>query len=363
MFGTSSFCCMENGNSQGTQSRIPCGFRIMLFCATFWLGMGSIPEYAWSLSGAEPLRVLNPSDWGGDHVGQPIPEFVTGGECLFCHRMNIGPKWGQNRHYLTVRGVEAEPEAFEALKDSRSLNGFAEDVQFVIGRRQHLRFLKRSHKFGKLMLLSARWQRSESGGKFINLESLQWHTDGFGERCAGCHLTGVNSEARTYSVLSIDCYVCHGDASLDHSKDPDLMLLSQDRQDPPRVIASVCGQCHIRTGSSRSTGLPFANNFVPGDNLFRDLEVSFPDPDTSEMNPAEGHIYENIRQIIHGIDKSLDCLSCHSIHDQSDRRHRRLKKSNLCTMCHDWAGDELRYSVENSLNELCDYPFSTSLTK
>ena len=33
---------------------------------------------------------LNPAAWGSDHVGRPLPEYVTGEECLFCHRKDVG---------------------------------------------------------------------------------------------------------------------------------------------------------------------------------------------------------------------------------------------------------------------------------
>src|SRR6266446_1000602 len=32
----------------------------------------------------------DPVAWGSNHVGKPIPEYVHGDECLFCHRNNIG---------------------------------------------------------------------------------------------------------------------------------------------------------------------------------------------------------------------------------------------------------------------------------
>ena len=43
------------------------------------------------------------------------------------------------------------------------------------------------------------------------------------------------------------------------------------------MVTSICAQCHVRTGKSRSTGLPYPNNFVAGDNLFRDFQVDFSD--------------------------------------------------------------------------------------
>src|ERR1700694_3004059 len=35
----------------------------------------------------------DPAVWGSNHIGKPIPEYVHGDECLFCHRNNIGTTW------------------------------------------------------------------------------------------------------------------------------------------------------------------------------------------------------------------------------------------------------------------------------
>src|SRR3989442_962518 len=44
----------------------------------------------------------DPAAWGSNHIGKPIPEYVHGDECLFCHRNNIGITWQKNSHGLTV---------------------------------------------------------------------------------------------------------------------------------------------------------------------------------------------------------------------------------------------------------------------
>ena len=46
---------------------------------------------------------LDPAAWGSDHVGKPVPEYVDGNECLFCHRNDVGPAWSDNRHNRSVR--------------------------------------------------------------------------------------------------------------------------------------------------------------------------------------------------------------------------------------------------------------------
>ena len=54
--------------------------------------------------------IPDPGAWGGDHVGKSVPEFMTGDECLFCHR-KVGATWQRNRHYLTVHPATDRPQA------------------------------------------------------------------------------------------------------------------------------------------------------------------------------------------------------------------------------------------------------------
>jgi hypothetical protein len=43
------------------------------------------------------------------------------------------------------------------------------------------------------------------------------------------------------------------------------MWLSKKRATTVRAITSICAQCHVRYGKSRSTGLPYRNTFIAGD--------------------------------------------------------------------------------------------------
>ena len=52
-----------------------------LFCVASGEGQPAFEEGA----APAPGRHLDPAGWGKDHVGSPVPEYVTGDECLFCH--------------------------------------------------------------------------------------------------------------------------------------------------------------------------------------------------------------------------------------------------------------------------------------
>ena len=101
-----------------------------------------------------PRQTVDPAAWGGNHAGKPIPEVVRGDECLFCHRNDIGTTWQKNAHGVTLRQREDAPELSKLLQSQPSLGGVASQVQFFLGSRRHVRFLKKEG-YGKLSLLSA----------------------------------------------------------------------------------------------------------------------------------------------------------------------------------------------------------------
>ena len=294
-------------------------------------------------------KLVDPAAWGEDHVGGSVPDYVTGGECLFCHRKDIGAQWAKNRHHLTIRSVVEEPKATQAA--AASLKGTA---QFVLGGKKNIRFLRRSGAYGKLDLHSQQYDPVMH--KLSEKTESSWESHSFGKNCAGCHTTGVDAKTHTFSSLSIDCFSCHGDVDLKHNSNSSLVLFAAKREDSARVTVSVCAQCHVRTGKSRSSGLPYANNFIPGDNLFRDFEVSFADKSLVSLNLVDRHILENVRDVIRLGNDSVTCMTCHKVHQSSSDRHQRLpKESAICANCHDSKSGEWTTKTFKKHSDLCRY--------
>ncbi|MCH7919451.1 MAG: hypothetical protein IIC50_15880 [Planctomycetes bacterium] len=192
-------------------------------------------------------------------------------------------------------------------------------------------------------------------------ESLVWDNATFGDRCAGCHATAVDTQTRAFSALSLDCFTCHGDVPLAHTEDTRLALLSSKSMEP-RIMASVCGQCHLRGGKSKSSGLPYPQTFVPGDNLFRDFQVDFSDAAIQALPPIDQHIYLSARECAVSDPSAMSCLACHDVHGQSTGKHRRLEHNAICSSCHELGIDstQLRDAVlpTNRLrthSHICDY--------
>ena len=328
--------------------------------------------------GAEPREPeFAPADWGTDHIGKPIPNYVTGDECLFCHR-KIGPNWSSNAHQLTVRPSSPDSPAIAALRSTAGGNGAADEVQFLMNSGRITRFLKRSKEYGKLELLNvaclpelvanqvkakkptSNLIRIESNGEVSSEKTPRWEKDVFSERCAGCHATAVEPETKAFSAISLDCYTCHGNVSLQHTQDVKRVLLSKTNREPRQVV-SICGQCHLRGGRSRSSGLPYPNSFVAGDNLFRDFKVDLAEAKINDLPPIERHIFRNTRNVTIMGSKTT-CLSCHNIHDQNSDKHQALRDDTSCLDCHTRQDGNLELSglfIETqrgkSHSRVCDY--------
>jgi hypothetical protein len=243
-----------------------------------------------------------------------IPEFVAGDQCLFCHRNDIGPIWQKDAHNLTTRPKDGSEELY------------------ILGAGKTTRELKKTG-YGRFAI-------HDPGGA--------WNADKFANRCAGCHTTAVDAETKAFAYYGIDCYACHGAVNLEHTNDTSLIILSKKRRRDPKMIASICGSCHLRGGHSKAKGFPYAYHFVPGDDLFTGYEV-----DLNNLNTSDRHIYRNIRDVLqHNSD--VTCLSCHALHQNSTRKHRLVLTSPACLDCHNETGPKKDVKPYVQSSETCE---------
>jgi len=304
-------------------------------------------------------KPIDPKAWGGNHVGKPVPEYVHGDECLFCHRNDIGPTWQKNAHGVTVRQREDAPELAKTLESAPDLAEVAKQVEYFLGSRHRARLLKKEG-YGKFTMLNAQLALGGNGQPATAPptsaphEKLAWDKEKFANRCAGCHTTGVDPETKAFSEFGLDCYTCHGVVDLNHSNDTSLVLLSKKRRNDAKAITALCAQCHLRESKSRSTGLPYPNNFVAGDNLFQDLELDWAIADDQKLNAGDRHVWRNARDVALYGNESITCLSCHQVHANSSFKHRRVLRAPICAECHQGEGfkNVKRYEVHSPL---CEY--------
>jgi hypothetical protein len=298
-------------------------------------------------------EVRDPAAWGNDHVGKPLPMYMTGDECLFCHRVDVGQTWQNNRHNAGMRHAAGASEILqEMLKDKPEL---IEITEQVLGGDRMKRILKPNGRYGQYAIHALRWHPDT--GVLENADG-DWDAELFANRCAGCHTTAVETEFKAFAAASLDCFVCHGDVPDGHQNRPELAHFSKARRLTPLVEMSICGQCHLRGGHSRSSGLPYPNQFVAGDNLFRDFEVDLSEERIATLGPAERHIFANVREVTILANEAMTCTSCHTIHGESTERHRSLDlaaSAQYCAICHDNPGD-LRSVVRfERHNAVCQY--------
>ncbi|MBI2824067.1 MAG: hypothetical protein HYX69_05160 [Planctomycetia bacterium] len=309
------------------------------------------------VAAAPAPKSLDPAAWGSDHVDKPLPEYMESGECLFCHRTQVGATWGPNKHNRTIRDAEPEEPALAALRADAGAKKFADEVQLILGDTRANRFLKRSTQYGKLDLLSvsATFGGRTRRARLDKTADAHWDTETFATGCAGCHTTAVDPQTHAFAAPSLDCYACHGDATAEHANDPSLMPLAKKRKDSPAAVTAICASCHVRFGKSKSSGLPYPNNFVAGDNLFKDFQFDFALADDPKINPADRHVLDNVRDVVlYGRD-AMTCLSCHEVHPGTTKRHREVPDQKYCLHCHE-AGkpktEHINYEVHS---ERCRY--------
>jgi predicted CXXCH cytochrome family protein len=289
-------------------------------------------------------------------VGKPVPDYVHGDECLFCHRNDIGPGWQKNSHGITLRQAEDAPELRQVLAAESSLGPISSQIEYFLGSRHRVRFLKKVG-YGKFAILSTQavLGPDKRATSWIALGSPSWDSDRFAKRCAGCHATGVDSKTMAFSTFGLDCYTCHGNVNLQHTNDTSLIFLSKKSKKDPQAIESTCAQCHLRLGKAHSTGLPYPNNFVPGDNLFQDYEVDFSKADDPNLNAGDRHILRNVRDVaVNGIEFPT-CITCHQVHASSSERHRRAPRSAICFDCHNENDNYKTTRAFTVTSALCEY--------
>ena len=76
---------------------------------------------------------LDPAAWGSDHVGQDVPQYMDSGECLFCHRHQVGVTWQTNEHNRTIRDAEATEPSMKALAADPATKALAAQTELILG--------------------------------------------------------------------------------------------------------------------------------------------------------------------------------------------------------------------------------------
>lgn len=314
--------------------------KLKLIAATFGLlaALGFIFNAEQKAAGQQS-RQIDPAIRGKDHVGKTYPQLSGSDKCLNCHRADVGRFWIRDWHFLTLRGKYHEdhlaPE-IETLDSHSDYKTFTGEINYILGGRDAVRFLKRSSD-SRFELLTIGIKRRKEGhpAKWFATAKSDWESSKFSEKCEGCHTSGLNSETKLPFEYFVGCESCHGPYNPKHANNAAFIRFSKKSRETAQMIASTCGSCHLRGGRSRSTDRPWPNNFVAGDNMFKDFVFDFALSDDPYLNPIDKHVQQNIRDIAMRGKVDLTCLSCHALHPSNTEKHQQRQRSAYCMICHE----------------------------
>ncbi len=208
---------------------------------------------------------------------------MSADECLFCHGVKIADAWQNNPHGRTIWTGD---------------NGRT----FIGSNAAHAREVKKTGH-GVFALRTA--------------DGSGWDNSKFALRCAGCHTSGIDPQAGTFTVAGITCDRCHGQVPREHTGDKKLVRFSSLHPKDPKEVVAVCGACHLRDAGDR-------------------------------------HVYMNAREVVVN-GSAVTCLNCHRIHADSTARHRFVLTSAICLDCHNESGPKKAVKVYEVHSAVCEY--------
>ncbi len=311
------------------------------------------PKQATVAAPPQPQGKLDPAAWGSDHVGQPLPPYTESGECLFCHRDQVGGTWARTStiaRSATPRPASRRLRPCEPIRPPRT---WPTRCKLILGDTARQRFLKRAEEYGKVDMLSVRAALGRGGrARLEHAENPHWDAQDVRPVVRRLPHDGRRpQDARLRGALARLLLVPRRRAGRAHANDPKLMPLAKARKDLARrrdfdlrLVPRAVRQ------ESKSSGLPYPNNFVAGDNLFKDFQVDWALADDAKLNPADRHVLDNVRDVVVYGQENMTCLSCHDVHSGSSRKHRDLPDQKYCLQCHVEGKDKkqlLRYEVHS----------------
>jgi hypothetical protein len=173
----------------------------------------------------------------GKYTNRFEATFVGSETCKRCHERTY-LEWQTSLHSRMMRDVESEPLA--NIGDFHSPS----EVRTFTGSQWRQQYLKKEGD--NLIVLPARYNVFKGEWKpYYPDEPAK--RDWFKE-CAGCHVTGVDPEKKTFVDMGIACEACHGPGSNHVEAVPgfEIRTIINASRLTPAAQAQICGSCHTR---------------------------------------------------------------------------------------------------------------------
>lgn len=238
--------------------------------------------------------------------------------CKMCHG---------GMHSAIVQGYEktAHPKAFADTAENPAaivaeFGGDApfpkEQVKYVLGKgRENQAYMDVS-----LKVLPAQWNVKEK--KWEAIPAVDGAT-----QCVGCHVTGYDAAAKTWTQPGVGCEECHGAGSAHASSGDKTKIVNPGNLSADKK-AMVCGSCHSR-GTDPSGKFAFPVKYQPGDDLSKVFNLA------KVTGPAMNQQYNELLGSKH-FANGVICTTCHEPHGAGTTQPHQLKKPvvELCMGCH-----------------------------
>ncbi|MAG93036.1 MAG: cytochrome C [Planctomycetaceae bacterium] len=275
-------------------------------------------------------------------------QYAGSQECVKCHRTHYDG-WRDSAHNKMIRPAIAEGPRRTILadfnQDSPDRNFDLKDVKWVIGHRWKQRFIGEID--GQEVVFPAQWSVEEKKWQSYGGRSDWWypHHKDWRQRsnfklCGGCHGTGVDVRAESWTELNIACESCHGPGKA-HVEEPLVTnIVNPSRLSRDRSI-EVCLSCH-QAGKPAGTEFAWPVGYQPGMEL-AEFWTGF-EPEAGEQTAEFWHNGTAHKNRVQGntflqstmYESGMQCSDCHDSHGS---RHASMtvksaETNALCLTCH-----------------------------
>lgn len=320
-----------------------------------------------------------------DEITSQPKQFVGSENCKSCH-LEHWDSWKMTLHSRMLINARENPKAFVAELDPEKIRADLEnikdklkvpvedvyipskdEVHYTIGTQWKQRYVLMQDG----MYVVAPVQYNIATRRWVNYHEADWKERDWLVRCGGCHATGVDLPAYTFSEPSIGCESCHGAGSW-HTSLPRTAVFEKRETivNPAKMTAGIavqiCGSCHTRGNAKHeeysAAGWPVG--YEPGMVLEPIYESSYDKADMRRLYPdfaSRSHHQQYIDwiQSKHAT-QGVTCTSCHAVHRLGIAPTRFQTKeagSSQCLSCHTMINANRAHSIHSFANCLgCHMP-------
>jgi predicted CXXCH cytochrome family protein len=276
-------------------------------------------------------------------------QYVGSKKCTECHQQHYDD-WEDSAHNKMIRPAIADGPQRTILADFKQASPDRDfdlkDVKWVIGHRWKQRFIGEIN--GEEVVFPAQWSVEEKTWQPYRGRSDWWypHHKDWKERsnfnlCAGCHSTGVDVYAESWTELNIACESCHGPGKAHCEKPLANNIVNPSRLSRDRSI-DICLSCHM-AGKPAGTEYAWAVGYQPGMDLSKFWQGFEPEEGkqtaefwhngTAHKNRVQGNSFQHSVMYHAG----MQCSDCHDSHGSRHRSQtiKAAETNALCLTCHE----------------------------